>query len=96
MSSVNCLTLVDKGVFNLFRINERRQRRDTDNKKLAYLLDLKTIALEDLAFGYSLGQVMINTRFSSIRIAVTSAMVKRLTIKKRYIQRIPVRILLSG
>jgi intraflagellar transport protein 172 len=38
------------------RINERKQRRENDNKKLAYLLDLKTIALEDLAFGYSLGQ----------------------------------------
>jgi len=39
-------------ILDLFnRINERKQRRDTDNKKLAYLLDLKTIALEDLAFG---------------------------------------------
>ena len=40
-----------------FRINERKQRRESDNKKLAYLLDLKTVSLEDLAFGYSLGQV---------------------------------------
>jgi hypothetical protein len=39
------------------RINERKQRRESDNKKLAYLLDLKTVSLEDLAFGYSLGQV---------------------------------------
>ena len=50
-------------ILDLFnRINERKQRRDTDNKKLAYLLDLKTIALEDLAFGYSLGQVLTNNK----------------------------------
>lgn len=34
------------------------QLRGADEiKKLAYLLDLKTIALEDLVFGYALGQV---------------------------------------
>jgi hypothetical protein len=50
-------------ILDLFnRINERKQRRDTDNKKLAYLLDLKTIALEDLAFGYSLGQVQTDNK----------------------------------
>ena len=27
-----------------------------ESKRLAYLLDLKTVALEDLVFGYSLGQ----------------------------------------
>jgi hypothetical protein len=27
-----------------------------ESKRLAYLLDLKTIALEDMVFGYSLGQ----------------------------------------
>ena len=39
------------------RINERKVRDIEENKRLAYLLDLKTIALEDLAAGYSLGQV---------------------------------------
>ena len=39
------------------RINERKVRGLEENKRLAYLLDLKTIALEDLAAGYSLGQV---------------------------------------
>ena len=39
------------------RINERKVRGIEDNKRLAYLLDLKTIALEDLGLGYSLGQV---------------------------------------
>jgi hypothetical protein len=31
-----------------------------ESKRLAYLLDLKTIALEDLVFGYSLGQALID------------------------------------
>jgi hypothetical protein len=48
--------------FKTFRINERKQRRESDNKKLAYLLDLKTVSLEDLAFGYSLGQVSIDAK----------------------------------
>ena len=40
------------------RINERKVRGLGDeNKRLAYLLDLKTVALEDLSAGYSLGQV---------------------------------------
>merc|ERR1712223_1578756 len=38
------------------RINERKVRGLEDNKRLAYLLDLKTIALEDLGLGYNLGQ----------------------------------------
>ena len=42
----------------LLRINERKVRGLGDeNKRLAYLLDLKTVALEDLSAGYSLGQV---------------------------------------
>ncbi|XP_046728666.1 intraflagellar transport protein 172 homolog isoform X1 [Silurus meridionalis] len=39
------------------RLNERRQRGVDDNKKLAYLIDIKTIAVVDLALGYNLGTV---------------------------------------
>ncbi|KAK8378095.1 hypothetical protein O3P69_018808 [Scylla paramamosain] len=39
------------------RLNERRQRGVDDNKKMAYLLDLKTICIVDLTYGLTLGQV---------------------------------------
>ncbi|XP_023687337.1 intraflagellar transport protein 172 homolog [Paramormyrops kingsleyae] len=39
------------------RLNERRQRGVEDNKKLAYLIDIKTIAIVDLVSGYNLGTV---------------------------------------
>ncbi|XP_031437803.1 intraflagellar transport protein 172 homolog isoform X2 [Clupea harengus] len=39
------------------RLNERKQRGVEDNKKLAYLIDIKTIAIVDLAAGYNLGTV---------------------------------------
>jgi intraflagellar transport protein 172 len=43
------------------RINERKVRGADDVKRLAYLLDLKTVALEDLGFGFALGQVTHKT-----------------------------------
>ena len=39
------------------RLNERKQRGVEDNKKMAYLIDLKTIAIMDLMSGVNLGQV---------------------------------------
>uniref|UniRef100_A0A2K5EYN7 Intraflagellar transport protein 172 homolog n=1 Tax=Aotus nancymaae TaxID=37293 RepID=A0A2K5EYN7_AOTNA len=39
------------------RINERCQRGTEDNKKLAYLVDIKTIAIVDLIGGYNIGTV---------------------------------------
>ncbi|KAM9339048.1 intraflagellar transport protein 172 homolog [Symphorus nematophorus] len=39
------------------RLNERKQRGVEDNKKLAYLIDIKTIAIVDLAGGYNLGTI---------------------------------------
>ncbi|XP_062858050.1 intraflagellar transport protein 172 homolog isoform X2 [Trichomycterus rosablanca] len=66
------LTLVEYGSNNILRsvrtefmnphlisvrLNERRQRGVKDNKKLAYLIDIKTIAIVDLVGGYNLGTV---------------------------------------
>ncbi|CAB1340225.1 unnamed protein product, partial [Coregonus sp. 'balchen'] len=39
------------------RLNERKQRGVEGNKKLAYLIDIKTIAIVDLAGGYNLGTI---------------------------------------
>ncbi|XP_041357336.1 intraflagellar transport protein 172 homolog isoform X2 [Gigantopelta aegis] len=39
------------------RLNERKQRNVGENKKLAYLVDLKTIAVFDLVTGINLGQI---------------------------------------
>jgi hypothetical protein len=39
-----------------FTVNWTISDSAEESKRLAYLLDLKTIALEDMVFGYSLGQ----------------------------------------
>ncbi|XP_046877770.1 LOW QUALITY PROTEIN: intraflagellar transport protein 172 homolog [Hypomesus transpacificus] len=39
------------------RLNERKQKGVEDNKKLAYLIDIKTIAIVDLTGGYNLGTI---------------------------------------
>uniref|UniRef100_A0A7N5KMR4 Intraflagellar transport protein 172 homolog n=1 Tax=Ailuropoda melanoleuca TaxID=9646 RepID=A0A7N5KMR4_AILME len=44
------------------RINERRQRGMEDNKKLAYLVDIKTIAIVDLVGGYNIGTISHESR----------------------------------
>ncbi|XP_047600745.1 intraflagellar transport protein 172 homolog isoform X10 [Lutra lutra] len=44
------------------RINERRQRGMEDNKKLAYLVDIKTIAIVDLTGGYNIGTISHESR----------------------------------
>ena len=53
------------------RINERKVRDIEENKRLAYLLDLKTIALEDLAAGYSLGQVAHDSKIDWLELNET-------------------------
>ncbi|XP_053736543.1 intraflagellar transport protein 172 homolog [Synchiropus splendidus] len=39
------------------RLNERKQKGVGDNKKLAYLIDLKTVAIVDLVAGLNLGTI---------------------------------------
>lgn len=39
------------------RINERKVKGHSDNKKMAYLVDLKTINVQDLVFGTTVAQV---------------------------------------
>ncbi|KAF6103703.1 intraflagellar transport 172 [Phyllostomus discolor] len=44
------------------RINERHQRGMEENKKLAYLVDIKTIAVVDLIGGYNIGTISHESR----------------------------------
>ncbi|KAM5126276.1 intraflagellar transport protein 172 homolog [Mantella aurantiaca] len=44
------------------RLNERKQRGVEDNKKLAYLIDMKTIAIVDLLSGYNIGTISHDTK----------------------------------
>ncbi|XP_059516265.1 intraflagellar transport protein 172 homolog [Myotis daubentonii] len=44
------------------RINERRQKGMEENKKLAYLIDIKTIAIVDLIGGYNIGTISHESR----------------------------------
>ncbi|XP_078205746.1 intraflagellar transport protein 172 homolog isoform X6 [Callithrix jacchus] len=44
------------------RINERCQRGTEDNKTLAYLVDIKTVAIVDLIAGYNIGTVSHESR----------------------------------
>uniref|UniRef100_F6S4V7 Intraflagellar transport protein 172 homolog n=1 Tax=Ornithorhynchus anatinus TaxID=9258 RepID=F6S4V7_ORNAN len=44
------------------RINERRQRGMEESKKLAYLIDVKTIAAVDLIGGYNIGTISHDSR----------------------------------
>ncbi|XP_050690071.1 intraflagellar transport protein 172 homolog [Eriocheir sinensis] len=53
------------------RLNERRQRGIEDNKKMAYLLDLKTICLVDLTYGLTLGQVTHDSRIDWVELNET-------------------------
>ena len=53
------------------RINERKVRGAEEVKRLAYLLDLKTIALEDLGFGYALGQVTHDSKIDWVELNET-------------------------
>ncbi|PIK55820.1 putative intraflagellar transport protein [Apostichopus japonicus] len=44
------------------RLNERKQRNIVDNKKMAYLVDLKTIAILDLISGFNLASLQHDTK----------------------------------
>ncbi|XP_076029417.1 intraflagellar transport protein Oseg2 isoform X2 [Oratosquilla oratoria] len=54
------------------RINERQSSHGREeNKKMAYLLDLKTICIEDLVYGHSLGQVTHDSRIDWLELNET-------------------------
>uniref|UniRef100_A0A4W6DEM9 Intraflagellar transport protein 172 homolog n=1 Tax=Lates calcarifer TaxID=8187 RepID=A0A4W6DEM9_LATCA len=53
------------------RLNERKQRGVEDNKKLAYLIDIKTIAIVDLAEGYNLGTISHDSKIDWLELNET-------------------------
>ncbi|XP_026197771.1 intraflagellar transport protein 172 homolog [Anabas testudineus] len=53
------------------RLNERKQRGAEDNKKLAYLIDIKTIAVVDLAAGYNLGTISHDSKIDWLELNET-------------------------
>nr|XP_046228660.1 intraflagellar transport protein 172 homolog isoform X2 [Scatophagus argus] len=53
------------------RLNERKQRGVEDNKKLAYLIDIKTIAIVDLAAGYNLGTISHDSKIDWLELNET-------------------------
>lgn len=44
------------------RLNERKQLNVEDNKKMAYLVDLKTIAILDLISGFNLSSLQHDSK----------------------------------
>ncbi len=56
------------------RINERKVKGIEDTKRLAYLLDLKTIALGDLGMGHALGQVTHDSKIDWLELNETGRM----------------------
>ncbi|XP_071532014.1 intraflagellar transport protein 172 homolog [Panulirus ornatus] len=55
------------------RLNERRQRGVDDNKKMAYLLDLKTVCMVDLTYGLTVGQVTHDSRIDWLELNETGS-----------------------
>ncbi|XP_074541957.1 intraflagellar transport protein 172 homolog [Halichoeres trimaculatus] len=53
------------------RLNERKQRGVGDNKKLAYLIDIKTIAIVDLAGGYNLATISHDSKIDWLELNET-------------------------
>ena len=53
------------------RINERKVKGIDETKRLAYLLDLKTVALEDLAYGDHLGQITHDSKIDWLELNET-------------------------
>ncbi|XP_053503578.1 intraflagellar transport protein 172 homolog isoform X4 [Ictalurus furcatus] len=53
------------------RLNERRQRGVDNNQKLAYLIDIKTIAIVDLVLGYNIGTVSHNLKIDWLELNET-------------------------
>ncbi|XP_075940815.1 intraflagellar transport protein 172 homolog [Anarhichas minor] len=53
------------------RLNERKRRGVKDNKKLAYLIDIKTICIVDLAGGCNLGTISQNSKIDWLELNET-------------------------
>uniref|UniRef100_A0A8C8SPN1 Intraflagellar transport protein 172 homolog n=1 Tax=Pelusios castaneus TaxID=367368 RepID=A0A8C8SPN1_9SAUR len=53
------------------RINERRQRGVEENKRLAYLIDIKTIAAVDLVGGYNIGTISHDSKIDWLELNET-------------------------
>ncbi|XP_064911402.1 intraflagellar transport protein 172 homolog isoform X1 [Columba livia] len=53
------------------RINERRQRGMEENKRLAYLIDIKTIATVDLVGGYNAGTISHDSKIDWLELNET-------------------------
>lgn len=53
------------------RINERKQKGSPDNKKIAYLVDLKTIAIVDLVTGMVVGNISHDTKVGWLELSET-------------------------
>ncbi|KAI1897568.1 hypothetical protein AGOR_G00084610 [Albula goreensis] len=53
------------------RLNERKQRGVEENKKLAYLIDIKTIAIVDLAVDYNLGTISHDSKIDWLELNET-------------------------
>ncbi|XP_048371540.1 intraflagellar transport protein 172 homolog [Sphaerodactylus townsendi] len=53
------------------RINERRQRGMEENKRLAYLMDIKTIATVDLLGGYNIGTISHDSKIDWLELNET-------------------------
>ncbi|TNN53474.1 Intraflagellar transport protein 172 [Liparis tanakae] len=53
------------------RLNERKQRGVEGNKKLAYLIDIKTICIVDLAAGCNLGTISHNSKIDWLELNET-------------------------
>uniref|UniRef100_A0A9J8AZH0 Intraflagellar transport 172 n=1 Tax=Cyprinus carpio carpio TaxID=630221 RepID=A0A9J8AZH0_CYPCA len=53
------------------RLNERKLRGVEDNRKLAYLIDIKTIAIVDLVGGYNLGTISHDSKIDWLELNET-------------------------
>ncbi|XP_062822761.1 intraflagellar transport protein 172 homolog isoform X1 [Anolis carolinensis] len=53
------------------RINERRQRGSEENKRLAYLVDIKTIAAVDLVGSYNIGTISHDSKIDWLELNET-------------------------
>ncbi|KAK3767076.1 hypothetical protein RRG08_017951 [Elysia crispata] len=53
------------------RLNERKQKGVTDNKKMAYLIDLKTVAIIDILSGLNIAQVDHDNRIDWLELNET-------------------------
>ena len=54
------------------RLNERKQRGVEDNKKMAYLVDLKTIAIMDLIMGFNVASFTHDSRVDWLELNETA------------------------